>query len=248
MSLKESFRESVKKNLGSAAIIFPPTSKVQLGDYGFYNQGDFFVVGNLFVKSGTHVNDFINDKIEESPAFNYLINNKEATSLPIEIKGEVNELVGVDVEYSFNSESGFLAHLTNTRTGSIYLNDDLKNILKSLKNDGSWKNSYKFVWQIWETELKFAFAQSKESKVVLSAKVSQEVSQIADLKFDFNFIKSRATNGEFWSKEGVKSTPIANFARYNMFGSVKPQFTNKMSVSDTKPFQEDTIIPDNSWE
>lgn len=247
MGLSESFRDSVKSNLGSAGIIFPPTSVANLGDYGFYNQGVFSVVDNIFKRTGTNVNDFINDKIDESPAFNYLLHNKEATSIATQIKGDVNEVIGVEIAYSFNSQSGFVAQLSNTRTGSIFLNDELKKLLQSLKDNELWKNSYRFVWQIWETELKFAFAQSTTSTAVLSAALDKAVIKHADLNLEFNFMKSSGTSGNLWAKDGVVATPIANFAKYNMFGTVKPQYKNALFENNAQPFVEDTIIPDNSW-
>lgn len=248
MGLIESFRDSAKLNFGSSGIIFPPTTVTNLGDYGFYKQGNFHVVDNIFKKTKTSVNDFINDRLEESPAFNIILNNKEATSVLTEIKGEFEQIAGVEIAFSLNSSSGFVAQLTNLQTESIFLNDELERLLKSLKDDGLWKNSYKFVWQLWRTELKFAFAQTKESKIVLSAAVNKAITEIANLNLNFNYAKSSGTSGNLWAKEGVLSTPIANFARYNIFGTAKPEFKSKIFERDAEPFVKDVIIPDNSWD
>lgn len=246
MGLLESYKEAMKEHFGSAGVIFPPTSNVRLGDYGFYQNGQFTAVDNVFKQSNKNLEDFINNSLGNSSSYNFLITNKEATSTTTEISGNTNSLQA-EISYSLNSESGFVIQLMKVRTTSIFLNSDFKNLLKSLRERGLWKNSYRFVWQVWEADIKFTSAKSSQAKVVISAIGSKELTNLADFSLTFNHLKSSSVSVDFWKNDNVKSIPLANFGRFNIFGSPKPVKNLSPIVEDMKPFDEEVIIPDNSW-
>lgn len=214
--LNHLYQSVVRDVFPVSAGLAPRFCLLQLGDYGFYVEGQFIKRGNLFEDYELDSAEFLAYDLTESDLSNYLLVSSNAQVMEAETLVNVNGVLYGAVDIEFSQGLGLLVHLRQVRNEMLRLDQCIQTLIEDRIRKHAWNDEYRLVWhREVANAAQFAYTHSAQGGIMsLRGRIDGPFLNYSELLLIPNLPACENMNIAGWSISPTSCTPLVSLVRY----------------------------------
>lgn len=215
-SLNPLYQSVVRDVFPISAGLAPQFCLLQLGDYGWYVEGQFIKRGNLFEEYELNPTEFLAYQLSESDVKSYLLVSSNAQVVEEETLVNVEGVLYGALNIQFSRGLGLLVHLRQVRNEMLRLDQCIQTLIEDRIRHDLWEDDYRLVWhRELATAAQFAHTETEQGGIMsLHGRIEGPYMKYSELLLIPNLPACENINLSGWTSTPEPCTPLVSLVRY----------------------------------